>query len=63
MSIIHLGYDPRTPEERKVDEEVYELCEAGKFFRDFKPPQPRKRTSAKRPAGKRRHGRATSGKK
>ena len=48
MTIIHLGYDPRTPEEREIDEEVYNLAEAGKFFRDFKPPKPRKPAKRKR---------------
>jgi hypothetical protein len=49
--------DPRTPEERKIDEEVYRLCEAGKFFSGFKPPQPRKRTVRERTPRKRTRAR------
>lgn len=58
MTIRYLDIDPRTPEEREIDEEVYKLAEAGKFSPTFQPPKPRKRPSTKRPAGKRRHSRS-----
>ena len=45
---IRYAVDPRTPEERANDEALYELAEAGKLFRGFKPPKPRKRARRRR---------------
>jgi hypothetical protein len=43
FEVLRLDVDDRTPEQRKIDGQVYRLAEAGKFFAGFKPPQPRKR--------------------